>query len=291
MGKLYDGAVEFAVCGTSVGVATCLTNPFDVVKTRLQLQRLKCEKGGGKPPGLIRTGINCVQQEGMLVMWSGLTPALVRGFTYGGIRLGLYTPLKGMIANAGSDGQVNQTLGGKLAAGSISGSIASAITNPTELVKTRLQDRSNKHKGSLAVIRHVIATEGISGLWGGVGPGVARAALVTACQCGTYDEFKRLVLLRTGWGECVSTHLTASMMAGFVATTVTNPVDVIKTVVFTGGKEIGGPLAAAANILKTDGPTGFFKGWTANFTRLGPQTVFTFLATEQIRSMLGMKNF
>eukprot|EP00955_Chlamydomonas_euryale_P025653 270827-Chlamydomonas_euryale.AAC.3 len=200
---------------------SCVKPSADVVKTRLQLQRLKCEKGGGKPPGLvrqpccatescigcdmypcihmlrdvskiwrrvpsayitdcyvpqIRTGINCVQQEGMLVMWSGLTPALVRGFTYGGIRLGLYTPLKGMIANAGSDGQVreatadprspqvevcgvlrcmenfssaswyveaphkghvNQTLGGKLAAGSISGSIASAITNPTELVKVR----------------------------------------------------------------------------------------------------------------------------------------------------------
>ena len=40
-------------------------------------------------PGLLvchkmRTGIVLVKQEGMLALWSGLPPALARGFLYGG---------------------------------------------------------------------------------------------------------------------------------------------------------------------------------------------------------------
>lgn len=56
-----------------------------------------------------------------------------------------------------------------------------------------------------------------------------------------------------------------------------------------GGNKYSGPMAAAADILRTDGPRGFFKGWVANFSRLGPQTVLTFLANEALRSAMGMK--
>ena len=60
---------------------------------------------------------------------------------------------------------------GKLLAGSISGGVAAAATNPTELVKTRLQTKGNTHKGSLAVIRDIVSTEGVAGLWRGAVPG------------------------------------------------------------------------------------------------------------------------
>ena len=48
---------EVFFSGISVGTATLCTNPFDVVKTRLQLQRLKGVAVTGanstKPPGLV----------------------------------------------------------------------------------------------------------------------------------------------------------------------------------------------------------------------------------------------
>ena len=50
-------------------------------------------------------------------------------------------------------------------------------------------------------------------------------------------------------------------------------------------------MAAAADILRNDGPKGFFKGWVANFARLGPQTVITFIVCERLRDALGMKSF
>ena len=49
----------------------------------------------------VRTGVLLVQKEGLISLWSGLPPALARGFLYGGLRLGLYSPIKTALASAG----------------------------------------------------------------------------------------------------------------------------------------------------------------------------------------------
>ena len=59
--------------------------------------------------------------------------------------------------------------------------------------------------------------------------------MLTASQCATYDEVKRRVMAATGWGEHLGTHLSCAMVTGLVSTTATNPVDVVKTHMFTGG--------------------------------------------------------
>ena len=35
-------------------------------------------------------------------------------------------------------------------------------------------------------------------------------------------------------------------------------------------------------------PTGLMRGWSANYVRLGPQTVITFVALEKFRAAAGM---
>ena len=93
-----------------------------------------------------------------MALWAGLPPALARGFLYGGLRLGLYSPLKDALAGLGGSSTVAAGSGmvaaggapppqlsfvGKLLAGSLSGGVAAAITNPTELVKVRAKDLSH----------------------------------------------------------------------------------------------------------------------------------------------------
>lgn len=68
---------------------------------------------------------------GVLALWKGVMPAMARGLTYGGLRIGLYTPIKDMIA-----GGESLSLQSKLAAGCLSGGLAAAMTNPIELVCT-----------------------------------------------------------------------------------------------------------------------------------------------------------
>ena len=58
--------------------------------------------------------------------------------------------------------------------------------------------------------------------------------MLTAAQCASYDESKKLWMKLTGGGEDFTTHLGASMITGVVTTTATGPVDVIKTNMFVG---------------------------------------------------------
>lgn len=76
--------------------------------------------------------------------------------------------------------------------------------------------------------------------------------------------------------------------AGLVTTTVTNPVDVVKTIIYVSGNKFRGPMHAASHLLKTEGPKGFLKGWLANYSRLGPQTIIAFMVAENLRRMAGM---
>lgn len=71
---------------------------------------------------------------GVLALWKGVVPAMARGLTYGGLRIGLYTPIKDSLSNGDSI-----SLQSKLAAGCLSGGLAAAITNPIELVRFKNQ--------------------------------------------------------------------------------------------------------------------------------------------------------
>ncbi|GLC36793.1 hypothetical protein PLESTM_000502500 [Pleodorina starrii] len=223
---------ELYTSGISVGTANTATNPLDVIKVRLQLARNQLAPGV-KPPGMVATGLGVVRNEGVAALWSGLGPSLARGFFFGGARLGLYTPIKTIICGE----TAKPTLEMKVLSGSLSGGLAAAVTSPIELIKTRLQAAGRDptaQKTSMGVIRTVVAQDGVAGLWKGAMPGLIRSAILTAAQCATYDEVKRGVVATTGWKDGIALHFTSSMIAGLVTTTITNPIDVIKTRMFVG---------------------------------------------------------
>ena len=64
-----------------------------------------------------------------------------------------------------------------------------------------------------------------------------RAAALTATQCASYDEAKQWWMRTTGMGNSFGTHFGASMVTGLATTTVTAPVDLIKTRMFIGGAQ------------------------------------------------------
>ena len=213
----------------------------------------------------------------------------------------------------------------KVAAGAASGAFAAFLLNPTELVKTRLMARNepivsrfpfdalyrNAHTAgaskppprvsALACAAGIARERGVVGLWRGAGMSTTRSAMLTASQCVAYDSAKSFVRgARRGEEDDLATHLCASMLTGLVTTAVTNPVDVIKTRLYVSAGASGAPreknaetarggaLAAARDVLRRQGPRGFMRGWTANYLRLGPQTVITFVALEQLRRLAGM---
>jgi solute carrier family 25 uncoupling protein 8/9 len=205
----------------------------------------------------------------------------------------MYTPIKTAMAEATGTSNLPMSLQMKILSGSLSGGLAAAVTSPIELIKTRLQAAGatpGAVRTSSGVIRAVVAADGVAGLWKGALPGLFRSAILTAAQCATYDEVKRSVLAATGWTEGPMSHLTSSMIAGLVTTTITNPLDVVKTRMFVGGAKYNGALACAQHVLKTEGPLGFMKGWTASYARLGPHTVIMFMTAERLRKYAGLQS-
>ncbi|ACO63300.1 mitochondrial carrier family [Micromonas commoda] len=299
--------LPIAVSGASVACATACTNPLDVLKVRLQVMDGATTPGIGglgngaqpraRPTGMADAFASLVRHEGPLALWKGLTPSLIRAVCYGGLRLGLYRPIT-VLRERGGGGSMST----KVVAGCASGAFAAALLNPTELVKTRLMaDERARGRGEgppgggarvgpYQVMRAVINEKGVAGLWRGSAMSMTRSAVLTASQCATYDEVKRVVTRWTGLSDGVTVHFVASMLAGAVTTTATNPVDMIKTQLYMDAFRPG--LAGAADafvaVWRRDGPRGLMRGWGANYLRLGPQTVITFVALEKFRSMAGL---
>lgn len=61
-----------------------------------------------------------------------------------------------------------------------------------------------------------------------------RTAALTGTQCAAYDQAKQWFMRRTGLGDTPVTHLGASMLTGLATTTITAPIDLIKTNFFVG---------------------------------------------------------
>ena len=126
--------------------------------------------------------------------------------------------------------------------------------------------------------------EGIGSLWRGVWPNSSRAVLMTVGQLATYDAFKNILLHHTSLKDNLTTHFTASFLAGFVATTICSPVDVIKTRVMssTDGR---GVVHIVTDVFRSEGLRWMFKGWVPSFIRVGPHTILTFLFLEQHKKL------
>lgn len=174
-----------------------------------------------------------------------------------------------------------------IAMASTSGLLGGIAGNPADVLNVRMQhdaalpasERRN-YRNAIEGLYRMAREEGVRTLWRGVWPNSVRAVLMTASQLASYDEFKSVLLSRANMEDNLTTHFTASFLAGFVATTVCSPVDVIKTRVMSA-KESQGLVALLGTIFKNEGFGWMFRGWVPSFIRLGPHTIATFLFLEQ----------
>ena len=170
---------------------------------------------------------------------------------------------------------------------STSGFLGGIAGNPADVLNVRMQNDAALPLGQRREYRHaidgllrMIHEEGWAALFRGVGPNSARAALMTASQLASYDGVKQAILTRTKMKDDLSTHICSSIAAGFVATTICSPTDVIKSIVMSA-KEKESVLQVLTKIYRQEGISWMLKGWVPSFIRLGPHTVATFVFLEQ----------
>lgn len=276
---------NICISGVSVACATATTNPIDVVKVRMQALSVMNAKNANN---MVQTFRLVFRERGVGGFYVGLTPSLVRATTYGGLRLGLYDPIRNLVSSSQFGGVDENRVTTKLLAGGCSGALAAFTLNPTELVKTR------RMKGdSWQTIRTQVARDGVSSLWRGSSMAASRAALLTASQVAAYGEVKRLwIQMVPNAKDDWMAHVGASAAAGLITTATTNPVDVVKTRMFISGegKKLSAKEAAMEVVREYGALRGAMRGFTANYIRLGPQTMVTFVVAEELRKWFGLES-
>ncbi|KAI4157433.1 MAG: hypothetical protein LQ342_008292 [Letrouitia transgressa] len=156
---------------------------------------------------------------------------------------------------------------------STSGFLGGVAGNPADVLNVRMQhdaalplaQRRNYRHAFDGIVR-MTREEGWRSLFRGVLPNSMRAVLMTASQLASYDGFKKLLLNKTSLGDSPATHFTASFLAGFVATTICSPVDVVKTRIMSA-KDTEALVGLLTRIYKAEGVKWVFKGWVPSFIR------------------------
>eukprot|EP00262_Sarcandra_glabra_P011089 TRINITY_DN26794_c0_g1_i1.p1 TRINITY_DN26794_c0_g1~~TRINITY_DN26794_c0_g1_i1.p1 ORF type:complete len:227 (-),score=18.78 TRINITY_DN26794_c0_g1_i1:302-982(-) len=220
------GEEERSEAGLKKMVLTCVsamlaetsTFPIDMTKTRLQLDVKSCNNA-------LRVGLEIIQKQGLLGLYNGLSPAILRHAFYTPIRIVTYEHLRNYSSTA------SLSLSTKALFGGLSGAFAQVVASPVDLVKVRMQADSRlasqglqpRYTGTIDALNKIVQTEGFSGLWRGVFPNVQRAFLVNMGELACYDHAKRFIISNRVCEDNTYAHTLASIMSGLSATTLSCP--------------------------------------------------------------------
>ncbi|XP_068844571.1 putative mitochondrial transporter UCP3 isoform X2 [Capricornis sumatraensis] len=253
-------AVKFLGAGTAACFADLLTFPLDTAKVRLQIQgenQVAQASRSAQYRGVLGTILTMVRTEGPCSLYSGLVAGLQRQMSFASIRIGLYDSVKQFYTPKGSD---HSSIVTRILAGCTTGAMAVTCAQPTDVVKIRFQasmhtgpGSNRKYSGTMDAYRTIAREEGVRGLW--------------------KDNF-----------PC---HFVSAFGAGFCATLVASPVDVVKTRYMNSPPgQYHSPFDCMLKMVTQEGPTAFYKGFTPSFLRLGSWNVVMFVTYEQMKRAL-----
>ncbi|RWS30836.1 mitochondrial dicarboxylate carrier-like protein, partial [Leptotrombidium deliense] len=272
VGRWYFG-------GLAGSAAAMCTHPLDLLKVHLQTAAVPVSNGTSivikTKPSLLTITVRIIRTDGVFALYNGLSASILRQLTYSTTRFGIYETGKKTLLESGDGANKNKTANisfyQKVLLAVVGGAAGGLVGAPADMVNVRMQNdikipvalrRNYKHAvdGLIRVYTH----EGFKSLFNGASMATLRAVLMTIGQLSMYDQFKYLLLTKASayFGDGLVTHFTASLMAAGVATTLTQPMDVMKTRMMSASKATS-ILNCALQIVRESGPLGFYKGSTS----------------------------
>lgn len=275
--------------GLGASAAVCITHPLDLLKVHLQTVGGSGNEGSSKKVGLMARTVGIVQSQGVLAMYNGLSASVLRQMTHSTVRFGIYDVLKKRVSPNGED----IGFGTRLAMAALGGVCGGVVGTPADIVNVRMQndvkippDQRRHYRHAFDGLSRLYREEGFRKMFRGVEWASSRATLLTIGQICFYDVIKAQ-LMQAGMQDNLTCHMAASMCSGVIATTMTQPMDVLKTRAMDARPgQFPTPLHLVTFTAK-QGPSAFFKGYVPAFIRLGPHTVLTFVFYEQLRLYFG----
>ncbi|KAJ5333207.1 hypothetical protein MYU51_014815 [Penicillium brevicompactum] len=144
---------------------------------------------------LLGAGRDIVRTEGFRGLFAGFGATAARDAPYAGLYVLLYEQLKRRLAlmttKSGSDGSPAPGVSSSsinFVSGAAAAGMATAITNPFDAVKTRVQLMPAKYGNMVHATRLMLRENGIRSLFGGLGLRMGRKAISSALAWTVYEE-------------------------------------------------------------------------------------------------------
>ena len=278
--KMFKNMFAASTC---ISIACSLFNPLDTYRIRWQVQ--------SHHPSITAHLTSVLRSEGLVRgLWlPGIGSNAIGAGLSRGIGMGCYPTLRDSIASEKSGGTM-------FLAGLLSGGLGYFVSTPAWVVKTRLQagmeNKANPPKGNgLLIFREIVHQQGMKGLYRGASALVVRGALINAGNTLGYDLTKTTNKQHHIVPEGPLLHVLASVVAAFLSSTFSVPADFVMTR-YQAGPQMGhhyvSVVDCASTLLREEGPTAFFRGWTPLFVRVAPLYICYLPVYEQVRKMLGL---
>jgi solute carrier family 25 iron transporter 28/37 len=283
--ELAAGAMAGAISGFSTDLAFL---PFDTLRANLNYGQ---SQGVSANPltAMRQVGTEMIAAGGIFSLFRGTTAVMLLSPPVYGVYFGTYRAISKQIERH-FDGPEHTPGWAYLVAGLNAEVFALGLFLPYDVCKQRLQlapMHSREHVFS--VMREVVATSGISGLYRGALASMATYAPFSALYFASYEQFKRLQLgppknapAPTAAGEqegialrTHAAHFSSAIAAGAVSAAATQPIDVLKTRIQVGDiartgnydRTLWGTLRAA---LAHGGPRSLLRGTLARVLAIAP---------------------
>lgn len=175
---------------TARTLVTSIVSPLELVRTNLQ-----STPASPSQPHTLRSTLTSIaalaRKHGNMHLWRGLGPTLWRDVPFSGIYWAGYESIKHSLNRLGHKGA-----GVAFVSGAISGTTAALLTSPFDVLKTRRQallmtgamgGSGSAGCSTAAVLREIVRTEGLSALYAGVVPRIAKIAPACGLMIASFE--------------------------------------------------------------------------------------------------------
>jgi len=174
---------------TAGGVGDIITNPFWVVRTRIQTLIFHKESPLPSNVSMVQMFNSIFRTEGITAFYKGLSASFL-GLSHVAVQFPLYEYLKKRCRDMRDGG--DETAVDIVAVSMIAKLSASLLTYPHEVVRSRLQDLRNSHgNGVVSTVRQIVRQEGVLSLWSGLTFNLIRVVPATISTFLSYEYISR----------------------------------------------------------------------------------------------------
>ena len=181
----FPSVVPLAAGVLARTIVSSVVSPLELIRTNLQ-STPSLPNTPHTLTSVLRSLEGLVRAQGVRHLWRGLGPTLWRDVPFSGLYWASYEGMKRRFEERGRSGPSVAFV-----CGATSGTAGALLTSPFDVLKTRRQSLVMSTPGqpssALPLLRQIVRTEGVSVLFAGLGPRIAKIAPACGIMISCYE--------------------------------------------------------------------------------------------------------